>query len=360
MVNETIVITGTTGFLGSHVVEHFLNAGYHVKALCRISKADELSKRSDDPKFSVKVIESLAEDDFTSILQGWGTVPEAFRTESKKYINEFLPPKNSKPLTPQSSQPKENLFNWLYTMSRDLLYSLYFRRSMSTKKLGLSPDSHKADLHNDTGRIEVDKINISNPEEPPKDMDPFAVYAASKLLAEEAVWSFADAYSDVDMITILPAYFYGPFSKFHIIREPTTLSTNYLLYSLFSRPRAVYPPELIPDHVVDVRDVAKCCVLAMSTPKPESPTIPHRRILLCSGAFSWRDVATEIAQSHPGIKDRVVVDQEADSAKRPAARVDVSMAHQVLGWNEFTHWKVFVKDAVASLLETEKQWNPEA
>lgn len=42
---------------------------------------------------------------------------------------------------------------------------------------------------------------INGDREQAEDIDPFVAYAASKLLAEEAVWAFADAYRDADVIT---------------------------------------------------------------------------------------------------------------------------------------------------------------
>lgn len=156
----------------------------------------------------------------------------------------------------------------------------------------------------------------------------------------------------------MPSYFYGPISKYHIIREPTTLSTNYILYSLFAVPQAAYPPESIPDHVVDVRDVAKACVLAMTAAKPQSTHPRHRRILLCSGTFSWKEVAVVIAQTYPHIQNRVVDRGEPmELSKRGSAQIDVSMAGDILGWREYIPWQTTIKDAVASLLETENQWN---
>lgn len=141
------------------------------------------------------------------------------------------------------------------------------------------------------------------------------------------------------------------------------MSTNYILYSLFARPRASYPPESIPDHVVDVRDVAKACVLAMSATGSLSTTAPasRPRILLCSGTFSWEEVSAEIARTYPEIKSRVVDAGEPKEPlkRRSAARVDVSMAKQLLGLDEFIPWQTSVKDAVACLLETEDQWNPQ-
>lgn len=381
---QIVLITGATGFLGSHIVEHFLNTGYIVRALCRSSKADELRERSSDPKFSVAISDDITTDDFSSILQdvyavvhvasptpfygnhievavkgtlnvltkayaagvrkiifissiysaltdyrelldpsrvfdndSWGTVPEFLREQSKRYVNEALPRK----IIPSSEENK--------TLDETL---------------------HEPEQQS----------QHSGNREQQEDINPFVAYAFSKLLAEETVWAFSDAYSDTDVISILPTYFYGPFSKFHVIREATTLSTNYILYSIFARPVASYPPESIPDHVVDVRDVAKACVLAMSPRASSSTTPSRRRILLCSGTFSWKEVSAEIARAYPEIKNRVVEAGEPKELlkRRGAAQIDVSMAKQLLGLDEFIPWQTSVKDAVECLLETENQWNP--
>jgi len=112
--------------------------------------------------------------------------------------------------------------------------------------------------------------------------DPLFVYLASKLLAERALWEFVKEHPQLDVVTILPGFIFGPYAETYprpITKE--TLGTNSMIYGIMQGPTPQPPPI-----VVDVRDVAKGHVLALDLPR--SPGTLERRYLMNGGLLTWR------------------------------------------------------------------------
>lgn len=81
---STIVVTGATGFIGSHVVDQVLAAGYNVRGTTRNAAkglwASELfDRRHSRERFQlVEVIDMGADNDFDEVVKGkseMGAVP---------------------------------------------------------------------------------------------------------------------------------------------------------------------------------------------------------------------------------------------------------------------------------------------
>jgi len=63
--DKTVLVTGITGFLGSHVADQFLEAGYEVRGTAReVSKADAI-KKALNSKYGEGRVEVVAVPDIT-------------------------------------------------------------------------------------------------------------------------------------------------------------------------------------------------------------------------------------------------------------------------------------------------------
>jgi hypothetical protein len=63
--DQVVLVTGISGFLGSHVADQFLEAGYRVRGTAReVSKVDAI-KKTFDSKYGVGKVEVVAVPDIT-------------------------------------------------------------------------------------------------------------------------------------------------------------------------------------------------------------------------------------------------------------------------------------------------------
>ncbi|PSR78755.1 hypothetical protein PHLCEN_2v7290 [Hermanssonia centrifuga] len=180
--------------------------------------------------------------------------------------------------------------------------------------------------------------------------DGFTVYAAEKTLAEHAVWEFGEKHPHVDITTVNPPFFYGPFAPGWAASEPgvSALSTNGLIYNLL-RPDG---PSLLHPAVIDVRDVARGLVLSLTA--PPTSQVGQKRILMSGPWLSAQEATDYIAEVRPELKDQL-----SEAAKKsgpiPKHNIDTSRARDVLGL-EFRPWKQTLIDAVDSIIAVEKEW----
>jgi len=180
--------------------------------------------------------------------------------------------------------------------------------------------------------------------------DPFFIYAVEKTLAEHAVWDFADKHPHIEVTTVNPPFFFGPFAPGY--RNPTAsisaLSTNSMIYN-FIRPEGGIPPH--PSHI-DVRDVARGLVAALRS--PPTSQVGRKRILMSGEWFSPKDAVDYIAEVRPELKGRLS-EQAKAAGPVPKSTFNDGRAEEVLGL-EFSSWKKTVIDAVDDLLRLEKEW----
>ncbi|EED78761.1 predicted protein [Postia placenta Mad-698-R] len=160
--------------------------------------------------------------------------------------------------------------------------------------------------------------------------DSMFVYCAEKTLQERAVWEFADQHPNLNITTVNPPFFFGPFVPGFMPRDATGLNANEFIYALLD------PEGLLFSDVamgVDIRDVARAMISALSAPHYE----PRKRLLISGEWFSWREAADHIASP-------------------VATLMDTKRARELLAI-EFTPWKTTITDAVDSLLEAEELWS---
>jgi nucleoside-diphosphate-sugar epimerase len=134
------------------------------------------------------------------------------------------------------------------------------------------------------------------------------------------------------------------------------MSTAAFIYKLlFYNGAPLEPWTAGTPRFVDIRDVARAHVAAL-TPRP-SPGIKHRRIILCGagGWFSLKQAVDLIATERPELRSRL---PNVDAFEEPetVGPVSTARAKEILGIDEFKHWKETILAAVDSFVELEKQW----
>lgn len=156
--------------------------------------------------------------------------------------------------------------------------------------------------------------------------------------------------------TVNPPFFYGPFAEGFTLPSPNypALSTALHIYRLLT-PEGTFPVSYL---YVDVRDVGKAHILALTSPRSTEPGIGRKRIIISSlDAFDPKAVVDLIREKRPELKDRLtrVTPSPGPYVSMP---YDVGRVDQVLGLKrkDFTPLKDTVLDTVDSVLKLEKEW----
>ncbi|EEB98945.1 hypothetical protein MPER_01459 [Moniliophthora perniciosa FA553] len=122
---------------------------------------------------------------------------------------------------------------------------------------------------------------------------------------------------------------------------------NYFIYGLFAGNPKTYIP--IPTgHGVDVRDVAKAHILALTAPGKD------RRFIVCSQVFTWKDISAIIRTERPELANRVPP-EDAECPVQTCAPLDDRSTKEVLGLKEYVPWEKTIVDTVDACLEYEKK-----
>ncbi|KAF8527016.1 NAD(P)-binding protein [Hysterangium stoloniferum] len=330
---QRVLVTGSSGFLGGHVVERLLRAGYAVRGAIRsVAKAQQLKTRFNHSDYDIVVVDDLVAGDFSAALKGVSSVIHL-----------------ASPLFSGGHHVQVAVEGTMNVLRQAYASGVYKFTVLSSYAATFTNSAEMFDSSitiTDTDWRQIDEEALKNPNLPAN-----AAYSSSKALAERAAWEFAEAHPEIDLVTLLPVFLYGPPSPYHVVTGmDNSLSTDINIYKLLSGKNSQYPVGTLPQYV-DVRDVAQSVVLTLSTtPAPGQ----QRRILLCAGSFSWKQAVRHIAAVRPGLKSRLIDGGEPEgNLEVSAATLDTSKAAEVLGITKYIGWEKMLEDTVDSLLKLE-------
>jgi len=257
-----VLITGTTGLIGSHIADQFLHYGYKVRGTTRDVHRNAWMTRLFDSKYGPGLFELVslpdltAPDAFDDVVKGTAVVVHAATEMS-------LDPDADKVAQATVSMT----VNALKAAAREPAVKRFVLTSSSTAALVPRPDTSMtvtADRWNDA----VVKRAYAPPPYGPDRL--YVVYGASKTLGEKAAWDFVrDEKPAFVLNTVLPNMNFGA------ILDPANQgypSTAGLLAALFkgkTKPLSYYPPQ----YFVDVQDVGRLHVAAAIHPDVQSERI---------------------------------------------------------------------------------------
>ena len=236
---STVLVTGGSGFVGSHVVLQLLNAGHNVRTTMRSLKKEE----------SVRAMLRTAGADagrltfFSADLTSESGWPEAM-AGCDRVIHV------ASPLSDSARQTEADVI----ASARDgSLRVLRAARDAKVKRVVMT-SSCGAVYYGYPPRAEpFDETNWSNP-----DRGDMSAYVKSKLIAERAAWDFVRAEGGaLEFAVINPAGIFGP-----VLGPDASSSTQMVKRLLGGMPGC----PRIHFAIVDVRDVADLHVRAMTSP----------------------------------------------------------------------------------------------
>ncbi|KAJ6517143.1 hypothetical protein DFH09DRAFT_1195522 [Mycena vulgaris] len=329
---ELIFVTGASGFLGSHVVFQLLEKGYRVRAAARGAKADSLKTfySSYGDRFQTVKITDISRDQF----------PEALvSVDAVIHLASPLPGQ----LEPAAL---------LATAVQGTLNIIVQAEKAGVRRMVVT--SSIASVMNPQQSFTDQDWNPITKEVALKGDNEMDTYAASKKFAEIALWEWADKHPHVEITTLNPPFFYGPFTPHFPIPTPEfgVISTDLMVYN-YLFPDGVFPSATV---YIDVRDVAQAHVRALSS-RPTAEVGRKRLVIASPHGWPFKQTIDFIAEQRPALKSRLITATPA-SQHFNAIPLDFGRVEQVIGMKikDFHTVEETILDTIDALVEVEGQW----
>jgi dihydroflavonol-4-reductase len=272
--NNRVLLTGVTGFLGSHTTIHLLEKGYEVTGTLRNkSKADHIKDiiaRHTTHVDHLHFAEAELADEhiWNDLMEGIDFVQHIAAPFPRR-----LPDNEDKLIGPT----KEATLNILRSAAIHQVKRVVLTSAGATITYGKERNSRSGTYS------ESDWTNVENK----ADTTP---YFRSKTIAEKAAWDFMKQdRGDLKLATVCPGLILGP-----ILEKDFGTSANVIIKVMDGSMPGL--PRLGFD-IVDVRSVAGLLVLAM-----ERPEAAHERFIGAAGYLDYKGIAEILSQKYPDRK----------------------------------------------------------
>jgi nucleoside-diphosphate-sugar epimerase len=337
----TVLVTGASGFIATHIVDQFLQAGYNVRGTVRSQgTADKVRETFPEYKDQLElvvipdIIAPHALDEAVRDVIGVIHTASPFVLHVDDNERDLL-----RPAIDGTVNVLQSASNYAPKLERVVITSSFTAIRDPTK--GMRP-GYTYD--------ETDWNPSTYEEAAKKDTSGSFAYAASKALAEKAAWDFiATNKPPFDLATICPPMVYGPNKNATVDLQKLNTSSEHI-YNLI-RPESK-PSDPMPQNAswswVDVRDVALAHLRAF-----EVPQAGGHRFLVCRGNFSFQQMADILREKIPQVSNWVPIGAPGSGlGDVQLYNPDASKAKRILSI-AFRNLDETVVDAALSLLEIE-------
>jgi|SRR5690625_4129443 len=274
MNKKRVLLTGVTGFLGSHTAIQLLNKGYEVigtlRSKDRLNSIEEIISKHTTNINNLSFVEADLKDgnvwsQLTKNIDYVQHIASPFPNELPKHEKDLILP------------AKEGTINIIKAASTNNVKRVAMVSSIASVLYGKNKnDLNKAFNENDW----TDETNE-------KDTTP---YIRSKTVAEKAAWKFMkETNSDLELTTVLPSTILGP-----VLEKDFGTSAEIVIKILDGSTPAL---PRIGFHIVDVRSVAELLVDVM-----EIPQAADNRYIASSGYLTFKEIALILKQEYPDRK----------------------------------------------------------
>ncbi|KAH8549331.1 hypothetical protein BGW37DRAFT_429468 [Umbelopsis sp. PMI_123] len=336
-----VLVTGATGYIGTHVADQFLKAGYTVVGTSRTAaKAQKVKiyfdKKYGTGKFEVYETGDLAKD---------GVFDNAVKdVDAIAHV--------ASPVVFNSDDPIRDVINLAVSSTLSLLNSA-LRYGKNVKHVVVT-SSVAALLNSKVGPDHVYSEadwndaafqTVLQDKENGRPIDGFLAYVASKNEAERAIWRFKEEHKPSFAITtILPSFVFGA-----LLPAPQTLEEVYAnstaknIVYFYSGQSQDTSKTLQPPIFVDVGDVAVAHVRAIERRDKSD----GQRYFVNSGTYNYQRVVDILREAFPE-RQNIIVKGEPGKHEPDTKRYNSSKAVLELGI-EYTDLKNTVLNTVNSV-----------
>lgn len=272
---QTVLVTGASGFLGSHILLKLLAEGYNVRGSVRSAAKGEHIRKvlethgADTAKLSFVELDLMRDDGWDAAMQGVDYLlhtASPFVTKIPKDADELVKPAREGTRRALNAALKSDVKRIVLTSS--MVAACHGHEKSRTKPYG------EADWSNPTG----------------KDVTP---YILSKTLAEQDAWKIMEAAGRRDDLSVInPGFILGP------LLETDIGTSGAIIHRMMTGDFPGMPD--IYFSVVDVRDAAELHILAMH----DAAVFGHR-VFSAGPSFSMQDIAKSLAASLPAYADKI-------------------------------------------------------
>jgi nucleoside-diphosphate-sugar epimerase len=278
--SENVLVTGGTGFVGTHIILQLLQKGYNVKTTLR-----SVSSKN-------KVIDTLKSNGITSF-------------DNLSFVEADLSKDDNWDVAMKDCDYVLSVASPVFmTIPKDeneairpavegIIRVLKAARNANVKRVVMTSNFGAVGFSNKNPDTATTESDWTDPEE-----KGLSIYEKSKLLAERAAWDFIKKEGgNLEFTTINPVAIFGPALSAHI-------SGSFMILELLLSGK---PFPNLPLNIVDVRDVADLHIRAMTNPNANG----ERFIASADGQISMLEIAALLKNKKP------VVGRKISSRKIP-------------------------------------------
>lgn len=356
MSQETVLVTGSNGYVGLHVVHQCLAEGWNVIGMVRSENAARrLKSIFPDAAASSRLSIALVSD-----ITAQENYKPAFRVEDHTQVTAVI--NTASPLINNPQNVRTQVLDPAIRSGTALLEAVQrfgggsVRRVVHTSSCGAVLDF--------TAGLAPRKVYTAedwNPAtyEQAAEGDAGMAYLASKALAERSLWTWISDHKSAsfDFVSIVPSALVGPHYFGALEKEETLDLENLNASSQMMRAviSSTAPPTPYnePAHLgiwSDVRTAAAALVAAVATPAAGGKRI------ICAQRCHWQLVRDTAREALPEMKDRIDIGTPgaAEEARNTTYDIDGTALTKVLGV-EYESMENSLRDTFVQLVEAERK-----
>lgn len=335
--DETILVTGATGYLAAHIIKSFLTAGYKVRGTVRSD--------SGIPKILAAQGDLAKNLSFTTVTSI--DAPHAFdkAVEGVSGIIAVANPFNMSPKSIEEDLLKPSINGVKGLLESAALAGPQLKRVVLTASFASNLDMAAGTRE---GYVYTEKDwNPATYEDAIASNNGGFAYCAAKGLAERAGWDWvAENKPSFEFTSLLPPWVFGP--QLNTITDLDHMNeSSEAIWRLIDGSQ-----KEVPSHdflgFVNATDIAEAHVLAF-----ENEAAAGERFIVGSH-FDYQTAIDYILEAFPELKGRVPEGKKGTGLLENVYQLDASKAKRVLGI-KLTSLKDTMIDTVKGLLEAEKR-----
>ncbi|MEJ7740062.1 MAG: NAD-dependent epimerase/dehydratase family protein [Chitinophagaceae bacterium] len=272
--NKKVLLTGITGFVGSHTAIQLLENGYQVigtlRDMKRVNSIKRIIAQHTSNTDNLSFVEADTQD---AIIWQKLMIGVDYVQHIASLFPKIMPRDENDLIIPA----RNGNLNILSAAAACKVKRVVVVSSGAAINYGLPKEKRSGTFD------ETDWTDVNSKE----DMGP---YYKSKAIAEKAAWDFIkNDHSGLELVAVCPGLILGP-----LLQKDFNASTNAVIKMLDGSMPAV--PK-IGYEIVDVRSIASLLILAM-----EQPQAANQRYIGSAGYLTFSDMAGILKKSYPKMK----------------------------------------------------------